>query len=530
MRMQIYPQDLLQEAVPSSRLFTDWVAGTLDAPFLLSDHADAGFELSLSLIQEPGSRKPAPWFASPSVDSWAQYMGEDLPCEGDRQSFRSNLDGLKNGSIDVVVTGQQPGFLGGPLYTMYKIATAVALAQRRSEAGMPTLPMFWSGDDDDDLAEALSPVAWDPGQGELVGWTGVNNRNKRRSMIGRLAGQAWTDEAAEYLARLSSRGNGASGSLASDLADIWNQARADGLSWSRLARRAVLRTFSGHGLMVVSGDDSDLHETARPLYEKMMRRTESLGNLASQRGRDLTAGPWHAQINDRSLARPLFKVEDDHRIPWDGTEGSMEASNLRPGVMFRSPVQDWLFNPAAVIVGPGELAYLRQLDSVYAELDIVRAPLVPRLFAWLAPPGFDPGLLAGLRNGDAGSSDLAERLADRAEGEARRILERILTGDLGMEDERAASLASGRTRRWRKGVAAMLAAEIEKVRRGRVPQEPAWVFPRGERQERKLAYGCAAAIWGDDLVTAAVEAARLHLEYGTRRDWREFIIEVPEPR
>jgi hypothetical protein len=94
---------------------------------------------------------------------------------------------------------------------------------------------------------------------------------------------------------------------------------------------------------------------------------------------------------------------------------------------------------------------------------------------------------------------------------------------------RAASLAAGRARRWRKGVAAMLQDEIKRSRRAQVPAGPAWVFPGGARQERRLAYLCAVALWGEDLAAASLEAAARHLERGTRHDWREFVIEVPEP-
>ena len=54
MKMQVKPQKLLQDAVPSSRLFADWLAGGLDASFLDPSHRDAALELrsalTLSLI------------------------------------------------------------------------------------------------------------------------------------------------------------------------------------------------------------------------------------------------------------------------------------------------------------------------------------------------------------------------------------------------------------------------------------------------------------------------------------------------
>ena len=66
-------------------------------------------------------------------------------------------------------------------------------------------------------------------------------------------------------------------------------------------------------------------------------------------------------------------------------------------------------------------------------------------------------------------------------------------------------------------------------KRQAAPVEPEWVFPNGNRQERSLAYLGAAAVWGEDLVTASLAAAGQHLELGTRGDWREFVIEVPSP-
>jgi len=527
MNIPIKPQDKLSDAVPGSRLFRDWLAGNLDADFLAPGHRDAGRELELAMQDGP-SGNPSPLFRSAWVTGWAGSMAADLPCEEDRVLFNSQLEALKAGEAEVVVTGQQPGYLGGPLYTLYKIATAVALARKRTAAGRPTYPVFWSGDDDDDLIEALGPVAWDPAS------RGINRSSKpgsngRSGMVGRLASDPWSSEAALWLEQVSSGKPETKDSLPTDLAAIWREGVAENLTWSRLSLRAVLRVFTGCGLMVVSGDDPGLHEAAGPLYEKILADSAALADMASQRGRDLTSGGWHAQINARSLARPLFTVEGDQRVAWVPGSQAPERAQLRPGVMLRSPVQDWLLRPAAVVVGPGELAYLRQLDPLYEKLEIPRPPLVPRMFAWLLPTGFDPNRLRDFRDHRSSDPDLADRLAGDAEEKAGRILTDILTGELGVGKERAASLAKGRTRRWRKGVAAMLADEISRSRREQAPNGPAWVFPDGMRQERHLAYLCAVALWGGDLVAACLDAAALHLEAGTGNRWREFALEVPEP-
>ena len=198
--------------------------------------------------------------------------------------------------------------------------------------------------------------------------------------------------------------------------------------------------------------------------------------------------------------------------------------------MLRSPVQDWLLRPAAVVAGPGELAYLRQLDPVYRELGIHRPPLVPRLFAWLLPSVLDPGKVREFREARTSNPGLASTLAGEAEDKARRVLQDILRERLELTEARAFTLAEGRARRWRKGVEAMLRAEIERTLREAEPMGPAWVFPDGKRQERHLAYLCAASLWGEDLVESCLETAGQHLELGHRNRWREFVIVVPPPR
>ena len=54
----------------------------------------------------------------------------------------------------VVITGQQPGLFGGPLYALYKGFTAAALARRlEAVTGRPVLPVFWVASEDHDWNE-----------------------------------------------------------------------------------------------------------------------------------------------------------------------------------------------------------------------------------------------------------------------------------------------------------------------------------------------------------------------------------------
>ena len=68
---------------------------------------------------------------------------------------QANLELLRSGEALCVTTGQQPGLLIGPLYTLYKALSAAAIAERFQEIlGRPVVPLFWVAGDDHDFAEA----------------------------------------------------------------------------------------------------------------------------------------------------------------------------------------------------------------------------------------------------------------------------------------------------------------------------------------------------------------------------------------
>jgi uncharacterized protein YllA (UPF0747 family) len=73
---------------------------------------------------------------------------------GAGESSLANAANLANPRTLVVVTGQQPCFMTGPLYVIYKAITAIKLsAMLSSELARPVVPVFWNGSDDHDLTE-----------------------------------------------------------------------------------------------------------------------------------------------------------------------------------------------------------------------------------------------------------------------------------------------------------------------------------------------------------------------------------------
>ena len=479
---------------------------------------EATVALASTVTKESGTGE---WFGSDEARSWASEHRQDLPGEG-RARFDHDLAALHRGDASVVVTGQQPGFLGGPLLTIHKIATAVALADRLSAAGKPTIPVFWSGDDDDDLVEALDLWAWRPPRGLVRSrdWLKTRVGDGPRRRLGTLGPEAWFDAEGDWF------GGGAGADDDLELGRQWQRTLTAGDDWRTLVRRCLLAAFRGCGLMVVSGDDSRLHAAAGGFYAEVSARRTELAELVHAQGRRLEAEGGHAQISDRSLSRSLYVLDGDMRRPL-GKETVPVDGSVRPGIMLRSLLQDRMLAPRAVVVGPGELAYLSQLEPLYRALGIVRSPLVPRLAAWLLPRSMDRELLDAHHRITSAGAGVDEAVASWLHDNSTS-LEVLLQRELDLPADRARYLAGRRRSRWERGVRSLIRGEQARIRTAG-PREPEWVFPAGRRQERGLAWIPVLALGGRRLRDLVLRAADAHLEAGACGDWREWECEIDEP-
>jgi uncharacterized protein YllA (UPF0747 family) len=345
------------------------------------------------------------------------------------------------------------------------------------------VPVFWSGDDDDDLREALAPVAWDPDREVLFRHEGHGQRGLASDrMVGELPAPDIAGGTAAWLAGLAGRN-----ALAGDLARLWHDAVADGLSWSRLQRRAVLRLFADHGLLVVHGNDAALHAAAATFYEQLWAQRDQLRDAARRGGRQLTAAGFAAAVTEPSIQRFLHLGREGRRQPLAAEHAGVlpDAATLRPGVVARSLVQDWLFRPAGVVVGPGEVAYLKQLAPAYEAFGLPRAPLLPRLFAQLGPAGrgaFTAWAMDLADREPESGEDKLEAVAQRAAAASRSGVQAVLREEGGVGPERLPALTDQVLQRWARHLEGLLRREQKRQRADSGAGQPSWVRPEGRRQ------------------------------------------------
>ena len=283
-----------------------------------------------------------------------------------------------------VVTGQQAGAFGGPLYTMLKAVTAIQLARRiQREHGVPAVAVFWVDSEDHDWEEIRTATTLDrdlnlaslslgalPGAGShpIASLTLDHGIEQTLTALGDLLPASdFTPDVLSALARRYRNGATVSSAFAGWIEDLL-----------------------GHqGLVVYDAADPAAKQPVADLFASEFRssaRTCQLvrdaGALLKQCGHQPQVDPSLDTINLFYLdehGRRSIKLRDGHAIIGDtitrsisemASEASAHPERFSPNVILRPLVQDRLFPTVCYVAGPSELAYQAQLGGVYKEFGV----------------------------------------------------------------------------------------------------------------------------------------------------------------
>lgn len=439
---------------------------------------------------------PAAWIArflaTPPAGGW------DRAAVAGTAGVSPGEDWIARGAL--VVTGQQPALGGGPLYTLVKIAAAIATAARCSTPTTPVAPLFWCASEDHDLGEA--------GHADLLRRDGTVVRvaddlgGGRASLRFRPAGRGW-----EALLAACRR------ELGPGPGEAWLVGQAprpeEGMgAWST---RLLATLFAPWRLLAVEGHR--LRPLMRAALPAALARWPA-EELSGLRARILADG--HADAFGALDRAPLFADRADGRSALDATAAAtllaQEPDALSPGAALRPVLQQAALPAAIYVAGPGELAYHAFLGPVYAALQVPRPLLLPRPSLALAPAwfrracagwGIDPPALRPDSRPPPREPPLARELA--ALDEALADLARApATPDLARRREAGAA----RLRRERDRLARSLQRGARRADGlAAFGALVGWLHPGGRPQERTMSL--FQAIWehGPGLAAALVDAA-----------------------
>ena len=218
----------------------------------------------------------------------------------------ANIAKLRAGAR-AVVTGQQVGLLGGPLYVLLKAATAVARAKQATAAtGVEHVPIFWLATEDHDLEEV--------DQVSLLSKTAVETLQSGREVSApRCAGwrrgvweQRWMrllDRASELLGYAP---------VCELLRECYGYQPENGYgpTFGSAFARLMARLFAEQGLIVMDAAGRDFHALGARALRAAIEQAEELETALLARSAELEAAGYHAQVLVKPGASLLFLVSD----------------------------------------------------------------------------------------------------------------------------------------------------------------------------------------------------------------------------
>lgn len=489
------------------------------------------------------------WQARPPVpEHWAELV-EILAAQNTSASAGPALDALRSGA-GVVVTGQQVGLFGGPLFTPLKAATASARARQATASGRPHAAIFWLATEDHDFAE-INHITF-PSRRELKKLV-YEAAPSVPVPVGRVVLDGTIDplidEAWELLG-------------SSEAMDALAAAYKPGRTFAEAFTEFYAKAFAAQGLLILNAEGRGLHRMGAPVLRAAMERADEIHAALLERNRALETAGYHAQVVVAPESSLLFLIDErtGARIALKRTPPSAQEPNglwqagreryatadlvaildaaperISPAALLRPVFQDYLLGTSLTIGGPAEIAYFAQSAVLFEKILGRMTPAQPRFSATLIEPEIGELLRKHELTLDrvfAETADsLAQLLAARAmpiegkrkiaaagialDAELTPLLEwmRSLDAGLGRSAETAANKMRYQMNRLRRLAANFQLQKEESIERHAQAISRA-LYPNGVLQERVHGAAYYFARYGFDLAelltTQAMESCTGH--------------------
>ena len=287
-----------------------------------------------------------------------------------------------------VVTGQQAGLFGGPLFTLFKALTAIKLAERVTrDHGVPAVAIFWVDAEDHDWDEVRSCTVFDA---DLTPRTVSLSARTAEASGAPVANVRLDDAVLSVLAELESilPPTEFRSPLLAGLRSHYVPGRGMAEAFGRWLEAAL----GDRGLIVYDSSDPASKPLVADVFARELSTAGQTMRLAAAAGSDLAARGYHAQVhaNDENLAlfqldlptggRRTIRLQDGESLV---ARASAEPTGFSPNVLLRPIVQDTIFPTVCYVAGPSELAYLGQLRGVYQHFGVPMPIMYPRTSATL---------------------------------------------------------------------------------------------------------------------------------------------------
>jgi bacillithiol biosynthesis cysteine-adding enzyme BshC len=311
----------------------------------------------------------------------------------------AHLEALRRGAA-AVVTGQQVGLFLGPLYTLYKAASAVVFARMLAEqTGAPVVPVFWLQTEDHDLPEIASVTV--PGRTGVTGLS-VPVDAGNRVAIAHCRLPAEIDGCLDALAEALADGRAPTAHAVEHVARLRRHYRP-GAAWADAFAGVLAELFAPEGLVMIDPRDPVLAAVVAPVHGRALAEAGPIAAALCANDAELVRAGFTTAVH----VRPGAPLSFFHPAGPDGPRVRLEPAPTGDGfaevgggalhsraalaaalaadplqfstsALLRPIVQDTLLPTVAYVGGPAEVAYFAQLPPVYRAFDRPLPLVVPR--------------------------------------------------------------------------------------------------------------------------------------------------------
>jgi len=327
-----------------------------------------------------------------SRERLAEILREQNHSWGCGSRTLENIEALVRDDGCAVVTGQQVGLFGGPLYTVYKALTAVKLAGTlSSQTGVRVVPIFWLATDDHDFAEINHVDLLDQaGHSQRISYE--DGARLERVPVG---GLKFSDDIEACVAAMDEMTPHSEfkPEILSRLRDAYQPGRTLADAFAIWATTLL----GAHGLVLMDPSHPDLIAMAKqPIVAEIVGGSPS-SRCAMRASKRLIEKDYTPQVRQQEGRLNLF-LTDGERHPIHISDDSFSVKDpdrrfakneliemaraqphaFSPNVLMRPLVQDTILPTVAYVGGPGEIAYFAQLRGAYEAFGIPMPVVYPR--------------------------------------------------------------------------------------------------------------------------------------------------------
>lgn len=309
-----------------------------------------------------------------------------------------NISKLKSENSFVIITGQQAGIFGGPLYTIYKIMTTIKLAGQlsREHPDSNFIPCFWMEVDDHDFQEINHIQFFNKNNGlrRLELQENSSDSGKpiyRRQSNPDIAG--WQSIIKDEFHETEFLDN---------VLEMFFTKYQPRSNYADAFAGLILELSGQYGLVVLNPTAPEFKQLGMTLFRQAINSSKEIQQQLNQRNKALDRINLPQQIHFQPQQTLFFYVDDnDRRVRMDFDDAGNfilkksdsdekiaqnklielaeeKPQRISPNVALRPLFQDYVLPTIGYVAGPAEVAYFAQISALYSLFDQTMPIIYPR--------------------------------------------------------------------------------------------------------------------------------------------------------